>query len=100
VVDEFELVLIGFQVEAAQRQNLGDNSHTRPPVHLNEHIQGVGDACLNGSIRNFDAALQYARSEARNTLGRGVSVDGRNGAAVPCIEELEQVESFATSNLD
>jgi hypothetical protein len=99
LVHKMEIILVVFGVKAAQRQNLGYQALTGAAFYVNYYVQRLCDVCLDGAIRNFDAALQYARSEARNTLGRGVSVDGGNGATVPRIQKLKEVESFAAANL-
>lgn len=83
----------------ANLKNLRNETPTGSAFDLNDYIQRIRDVGFDSSVRNLHAALQYARSKARDTLGRGVGVDGGNGAAVPWIQKLKQVERFAAANL-
>jgi len=99
LVYKMEIILIVFGVKAMQRQNLGYQALTGAAFYMNYYDQILCDICLDGAIGNLDAALQYARSEARNTLGRRARMHSGNRTAVPRIQKLKQVESFAAANL-
>lgn len=70
-----KVILIGGQVVSANLQNLRYKPVSGSALDLHDDIQRVGYVGLDREVRDFDAALQYAGGEARNSLRRGIGMN-------------------------
>src|ERR1700693_5435916 len=90
---------VRIRVVSVDQENFGNVSPSRPAFDMYDHVQGVGDVRLNRAVRQFDPALQDAAREPREAWWRGVRRDGGKRPRVPGVQELQQIEGFATANL-
>ena len=52
------------RVVSVDEQDFGNVSASRTALDVDDDIERIGDVCLDGSIREFDAALQNAARES------------------------------------
>jgi len=90
--------MIGFSFVLADFKNLRDKADAWPSVDLDDNVQRVGDAALNGAIRNLDAALQDTTGKASQPLLRGTCMDRTERSGVPRVQKLKEIERLAASN--
>src|SRR6266852_239180 len=84
------------------RENFDYVRHKAVPgsaFYLDDDVKGICDIRFDRAVRHLDGALQHARRKTRNALSSRIGMDRRDCAAVSCVEELQQVEGFAASNL-
>lgn len=90
---------IGVWIVSPDFNHFRDGSAAWAALDVDDNVQRIGDAALNGAIRNLDAALQDTTGKARKSFARRVRVNGRNRAGVARVEKLKQVERFTSADL-
>src|ERR1700730_13215679 len=70
----------------------------RPGLRSMWTVMGIGDVCLNRTVRQVNAALQNTTRKPSQPLLCGTRVDRTQRACVARIQELKQVECLASSN--
>src|SRR5258708_2965147 len=81
------------------QENFGNVSVSWSALDKDNDIERIGDVGLNRAIREVHTALQNAGCEPREALLSGICMDGRQRPRVPGVQELQEVEGFATTNL-
>src|SRR5229473_4638452 len=90
---------VRIRVVSVDQEDFGNVSASRPALDVDDDIEGIGDVGLDGPIGELHAALQNTACEACEALLRGVRMDGGQRAGVPGVQELQEIEGFATANL-
>jgi hypothetical protein len=93
-----EVVTVGFWAVAANFDDLGDESRPWPALQLNEDVQRVSDIALDGSVWQFDSALEDTTREPGKGLRSGACMNRRKSSRMASVQQLEQVKCLAASN--
>src|SRR6266853_6089996 len=87
------------RVVSVDQENFVNVSASRPALDVDDDIERIGDVGLDGPIREVHATLQNTTGEACEALLCGVRMDGGQRAGVPGVQELQEIEGFASANL-
>src|SRR5216683_7414922 len=68
---------ISVGVVAIDFEHFGDETASRPALHLDDHIERIADVGFNGAVRQLDAALQDTACKTSEALPCGVCVNRR-----------------------
>jgi hypothetical protein len=90
---------IGIRVVTLNFNYLLDVSPTRPAFQVNDDVHRIGDGGLDRAMGELCIALQNAMSETSERLGGGVGVNGRERPRVASVQELQELECLASTNL-
>jgi hypothetical protein len=90
---------VRIRVVSVDEQNFGNVSASRPAFDMDYEVERIGYVRLDRSVRQLHAALQNTTREARETLLRGICVDGAETPGVTGVKELQEVESLSASDL-
>ena len=78
--------------------DFGNESPARPSFDVDDDVERIADVGFNRAVRQFHAALQNAARKPRQSLLRGAGVNSGESSGVPGVEELQEIERFASSN--
>src|SRR5216684_3050313 len=93
-----EIKKIGVRVVAVDLKDFGDESPAGPSIDVNDNVEGIGYVGLDRTVRKLDTTLENATGKASEALLGRTRVDRAQRTGVARIQELKQVERFASSN--
>ena len=87
------------RIVSVDQENFGNVPASRPALDMDDDVERISDVGLDGAIGEVHAALQNTTCEPCEALLRGVRMDGGQCAGVTGVQELQEIEGFATTNL-
>ena len=87
------------RIVSVDQENFGNVPASRPALDMDDDVERISDVGLDGTIGEVHAALQNTTCEPCEALSRGVRMDGGQCAGVTGVQELQEIEGFATTNL-
>src|SRR5713226_2015417 len=90
---------IRIRVVSVDEQNLGNVSASWSALDLDYDVERISNVRLNGPVRKPNGALQNATGEPRESLLRGVRMNGGQRARMTRVQKLQEIESLAAPNL-
>jgi len=97
--DSFQPVTVVGGGIAFNGNDLVDAASSVPPFNVDQQMDGVGNAGLDGLVREVDAALQDATGQPRKSLPGGIGMDGGKASAVAGVEGLQKIKGLLSANL-
>jgi len=59
---------VGVRIVAIDFEDFGDEPPSRSSFDVDDDVEGIGDVCLDRSVRQFNSTLEHTTRESRESL--------------------------------
>src|SRR6266404_151812 len=94
-IDSAEIKEVRVRVVAVDFEDFRNKPAARPSFDVNHDVERIADVCLDGTVRQFHAALENAARESCQSLLRGTGMNRGQRAGAAGVQKLQEVERLA-----